>query len=186
MENEYIKLVPADLSLGGQLVDYYRRNREFLKEFEPERDEAFFLLEHQLDILRKEMEDCREKKAYRFYIRPAGQPEKIIGIIGLSNVVWGPFCSAFLGYKLDGAFINKGYMSMATEMLVTYAFEELHLHRIEGNVMPRNKASLRVIEKNHFVNEGVSRYYLNINGVWEDHIHMVKINYKMHGSWIFG
>ena len=45
MENEYIKLVPADLSLGGQLVDYYRRNREFLKEFEPERDEAFFLLE---------------------------------------------------------------------------------------------------------------------------------------------
>ena len=50
----------------------------------------------------------------------------------------------------------------------------------EANVMPRNKASLKVLEKNHFVNEGLSKYYLKINGVWEDHIHMVKINYAMH------
>ena len=54
------------------------------------------------------------------------------------------------------------------------------LHRIEANVMPGNKASLRVLEKNHFVNEGLSKYYLNIIGIWEDHIHMVKINEKMH------
>ena len=38
-------------------------------------------------------------------------------------------------------------MSMAVEMLVRYAFEELKLHRIEANVMPRNAASLRVLEK---------------------------------------
>ncbi len=30
------------------------------------------------------------------------------------------------------------------------------------------------------MNEGLSKYYLNINGVWEEHIHMVKINYAMH------
>ncbi len=69
---------------------------------------------------------------------------------------------------------------MSVAMLIKYAFEELGLHRIEANVMPKNKASLRVLEKNHFVNEGISKYYLNINGVWEDHIHMVKINYAMH------
>ena len=69
---------------------------------------------------------------------------------------------------------------MAIEMLVKYAFEELYLHRIEANVMPKNKASLRVLEKDHFVNEGISKYYLNINGIWEDHIHMVRINYEMH------
>ena len=38
----------------------------------------------------------------------------------------------------------------------------------------------RVMEENHFTYEGTSRYYLNINGVWQDHIHMVKINYAMH------
>ena len=98
----------------------------------------------------------------------------------MNNVVWGAFCSASLGYKLDKDYVNKGYMSVAVEMLIKYAFEELGLHRIEANVMPKNKASLRVLEKNQFINEGTSKYYLNINGVWEDHIHMVKINYAMH------
>lgn len=48
--------------------------------------------------------------------------------------------------------------------------------------MPKNKASLRVLEKNGFENEGISRYYLNINGVWEDHVHMVKINFDWHAG----
>lgn len=180
MKNEYIQLVPADLSLAQPLTDYYKRNRKFLEKFEPVRDEEFFSLEYQRDILKREIAEYQEKKAFRFYIKPMGQPEKIIGAIGLSNVVWGPFCSAFLGYKLDENYINKGYMSMATEILVKYAFEELHLHRIEGNVMPRNLASIRVLEKNHFVNEGISKHYLKINGIWEDHVHMARINYAMH------
>lgn len=180
MKNQYIQLVPADLSLGGQVADYYKRNRSFLESFEPVRSEEFFSLEYQQAVLKKEMSEYEERTAFRFYILSVEQPEKIIGIIGLNNVVWGAFCSAFLGYKLDKDFVNKGYMSMAVGMLTKYAFEELGLHRIEANVMPKNKASLRVLEKNHFVNEGISKYYLNINGVWEDHIHMVRINYAMH------
>ena len=50
------------------------------------------------------------------------------------------------------------------------------LHRVEANIMPRNPASLRAAEKAGFVREGLSRRYLNINGVWEDHIHMVRLN----------
>ena len=180
MENQYIQLVPADLSLVEKVVDYYKRNRDFLEASEPMRNEEFFSLKYQREVLKKEKLEYEEKTAFRFYIIPVEQPTKIIGIIGLNNVVWGAFCSAFLGYKLDKDFLNKGYMSMAVEMLTKYAFEELDLHRIEANVMPKNKASLRVLEKNQFINEGISKYYLNINGVWEDHIHMVKINYAMH------
>lgn len=130
--------------------------------------------------MKKEMADFEAGTAFRYYIMPMDQPSKIIGVIGLSNVVWGAFCSAFLGYKLDKDFTNKGYMTAAVEMLTKHAFEELGLHRIEANVMPRNKASLRVLEKNSFINEEMTKYYLNINGIWEDHIHMVKINYAMH------
>lgn len=180
MQNNYMQLIPADVSFVQQVTDYYRRNRRFLEKFEPVRSEEFFTLEYQEGILKEEMLKYKEKTSFRFYLKLREEPEKIIGIIALNNVVWGSFCSAYLGYKLDEHFINKGYMSAAIEMLVTYAFEELHLHRIEANVMPKNKASLRVLEKNHFVNEGISKYYLNINGVWEDHIHMVKINYAMH------
>nr|WP_307988923.1 GNAT family N-acetyltransferase [uncultured Niameybacter sp.] len=180
MKNQYIELVPADLSLAEQVVDYYKRNKDFLEAFEPVRSEEFFSLGCQQAVLKKEISEYEERTAFRFYILSMEQPTKIIGIIGLNNVVWGAFCSAFLGYKLDKDFVNKGYMSIAVKMLTKYAFEELGLHRIEANVMPKNKASLRVLEKNHFINEGVSKYYLNINGIWEDHIHMVKINYAMH------
>lgn len=180
MKNKYIQLMRADVAFAEQVVDYYKQNKEFLEAFEPVRNEEFFSLEYQREVLRNEMLEYEDKTAFRFYIMLTGRPSRIIGIIGLNNVVWGAFCSAFLGYKLDRNFLNRGYMSMAVEMLTKYAFEELHLHRIEANVMPKNKASLRVLEKNHFRNEGVSKYYLNINGVWEDHIHMVKINYAMH------
>lgn len=180
MQNKYIELVPADISLAEQAANYYKRNRKFLVDYEPRRDEQFFSLEYQQEVLKKEMDDFQQKSAFRFYIKPTDQSHKIIGIIGLNNVVWGAFCSTFLGYKLDESFINKGYMSMAVDMLVRYAFGVLHLHRIEANVMPKNTASLRVLEKNSFVNEGISKYYLNINGIWEDHIHMVRINYDMH------
>lgn len=180
MKNAYMELVPADVSLAEQVTDYYRRNRKFLEEYEPKRDEEFFSLEYQQEILQKEVRDRAENTAFRFYIKLTEQPDKIIGSIGLSNVVWGAFRSAFLGYKLDEQFINNGYMSQAVEMLVKFAFEQLRLHRIEANVMPRNTASLRVLEKNNFINEGTSKYYLNINGIWEDHIHMVRINHDMH------
>lgn len=49
--------------------------------------------------------------------------------------------------------------------------------------MPRNKASLRVLEKNEFQEEGLAKHYLKINGIWEDHIHMVKINTACMNNW---
>ncbi len=179
MENGRIQLIPTDVSLAGQVAAYYQRNRGFLEAFEPAREEQFFSLAHQTALLEQEADIWRAKTSRRFYIRPAGEPQQVIGAIGLNNIVWGAFCSAFLGYKLDRDFINRGYMSEAIGMVVQYAFQELHLHRIEANVMPRNKASLRALEKNQFISEGVSRAYLRINGRWEDHVHMVRLNDNM-------
>lgn len=180
MRNQSIQLLPADVALAGALADYYRRNREFLRPFEPAREENFFSPATQREALAREVAERAQKRSYRFYIAPAENPETIIGAIGLSNVVWGAFRSAFLGYKLDAAYVNRGYMTMAVGMLVDYAFATLGLHRVEANVMPRNRASLRVLEKNGFLCEGLSKYYLQINGVWEDHLHMVRINFSLH------
>ncbi|EHL04332.1 hypothetical protein HMPREF0322_05026 [Desulfitobacterium hafniense DP7] len=70
-------------------------------------------------------------------------------------------------------------MTQAVCAVADFAFSDLHLHRIEGNIMPRNQASLRVLEKCGFVNEGMSKKYLKINDIWEDHVHMVLINEHM-------
>lgn len=169
-----LRLIPADPTLAESVAEYYRRNRSFLQPFEPEREEDFFTAAHQRTLLEQEAEAARRKAAYRFYIQLLEEPERIIGAIGLSNVVWGAFRSAFLGYKLDSAYCGQGYMTEAVALLTKYGFQQLGLHRIEANVMPRNKASLQVLRNNGFEEEGVAKAYLRINGIWEDHIHMVK------------
>lgn len=54
-------------------------------------------------------------------------------------------------------------------MAVTFAFDEVNLHRVQAAVMPKNVGSIRVLEKAEFQYEGYAEYYLKINGVWEHH-----------------
>lgn len=181
MENQKIRLVLAEESMAEQVAEFYKRNQEFWRPFEPERSREYFLAEYQRGLLRQEEEERKHGRSYRFFIKEPGTPDRIIGSIGLSEVVRGCFLSCYLGYKMDLEFCKKGYMTAAVSMITGYAFGKFHLHRIEANVMPGNRASLRVLEKNGFMCEGLSRKYLNINGVWEDHVHMVKLNDAMEG-----
>ena len=183
-------LMPAEESLAGALCDYYKRNREFLTDYMPAWTESFFTERTQLGSIRGHMENAKNRTGYRYYIMPKDEIGKIIGTIGLNNVVWGSFLSCFMGYMLDEAYINRGYkldgalcgrgyMTQAVDAVVNTAFNEIGLHRIEANIMPKNARSLRVAEKCGFVREGMSKKYLCINGVWEDHVHMVKLNENM-------
>ena len=68
------------------------------------------------------------------------------------------------------------YAAEALEAMVELAFEGLNLHRLEASIMPRNAASLALAKRCGFSEEGRSPRYIRINGVWEDHIHMVRLN----------
>ena len=97
----------------------------------------------------------------------------MIGKAGLSSIVRGPFLSAFTGYMMDKDEIRKGYAAEALAELIRAAFEDLGLHRLEANIIPRNEASRALAEKAGFRCEGESPKYLKINGRWEDHAHYV-------------
>jgi len=92
------------------------------------------------------------------------------GEINLSAVQRGPFQSAYIGYWIDEKHAGQGYTPEAVAVLACHAFEELHLHRIQIAIIPRNGASRRVMEKLGIREEGLAERYLEINGVWEDHI----------------
>jgi ribosomal-protein-alanine N-acetyltransferase len=92
------------------------------------------------------------------------------GEINLSAVQRGPFQSAYVGYWVDEKHAGNGYMPEALVVLAQYAFDDLHLHRIQISIIPRNAASRRVVEKLGIRNEGVAERYLEINGEWEDHV----------------
>lgn len=161
------------------LLDYYIRNKDFLKEFEPIKPEEYFTISYQKELLESQYQDWKIGKTYKFYISAMENPEIIIGFISLSNIIRGAFCSCFLGYQLDNDYLNLGFMTESVNKIVDFAFNNLFLHRIEGNVMPKNIPSIKVLEKCGFTNEGVSKSYLKINDLWEDHIHFVKLNHNL-------
>ncbi|MFM9225737.1 MAG: GNAT family N-acetyltransferase, partial [Actinomycetota bacterium] len=47
---------------------------------------------------------------------------------------------------------------------------ELQLHRLEICIIPRNANSRRVMEKLAIRAEGLAERFLEIDGIWEDHV----------------
>ena len=95
---------------------------------------------------------------------------RLVGEINLSGVQRGPYQNAYVGYWVDRDQAGNGYVPEALVVAARFAFEELGLHRLQVSVIPRNASSRRVAEKLGLRNEGVARRYLEIDGVWEDHI----------------
>lgn len=96
--------------------------------------------------------------------------DRVAGEINLNSIQRGPFQNAYVGYWIDEALAGKGYVPESLVLLAAFAFEELVLHRIQVAIIPRNLASHRVVEKLGMRQEGLAERYLQINGVWEDHV----------------
>jgi RimJ/RimL family protein N-acetyltransferase len=65
--------------------------------------------------------------------------------------------SARFGYWLGEAYWGRGIMTAAVQRVAPYALERYRLVRLESPVFAWNPASMRVLEKCGFVNEGVRR-----------------------------
>ncbi len=92
------------------------------------------------------------------------------GEINISSIQRGPFQNAYVGYWVDQKVAGQGIMPESVLVVTRFAFEELHLHRIQISIIPRNTSSRRVVEKLGLREEGTALRYLEINGVWEDHV----------------
>ncbi len=95
--------------------------------------------------------------------------EAIAGMINLSQIFYGPFCNAYLGYGLGVRFTGGGLMTEAVALVLRFAFKDLKLHRVEANVQPENVPSIAVLKRCGFTREGFSRKYLKVGGRWRDH-----------------
>lgn len=94
---------------------------------------------------------------------------RIAGTININNIVRGSFLSASLGYYVGADFAGQGYMYEGLQLALTYAREQLGLHRLEANIQPENHRSIALVKRCGFEFEGMSPDYLYINGAWRDH-----------------
>ncbi|HET8990851.1 MAG TPA: GNAT family protein [Acidimicrobiales bacterium] len=147
------------------------RCRDWLLKWEPRSANAPHLAEDRRSFVTRCQVRERERQigtGFGFGIFVEG---RFVGEISLSSIQRGPLQSAFVGYWIDEAYAGRGLMPESVVVVLQFAFESLRLHRIEINIIPRNAASRRVVEKLGLRFEGIAERYLEIDGAWEDHAH---------------
>ena len=104
------------------------------------------------------------------FVAVRSDDDALVGVFNFSEIVRGAFESAYLGYYAFAPHAGRGYASEALALALDAAFGELRLHRVEVNVQPGNRRSLRLCERAGFVREGYSRGYVRVAGRWRDHV----------------
>ena len=111
-------------------------------------------------------QESRNGSAHSFGVFYQG---RFVGEANLSGIQRGPIQTATIGYWINHEEAGNGLIPEACATIFRFAFEDLGLHRIQISIVPRNAASLRVVEKLGLREEGLALRYIEINGVWEDH-----------------
>jgi ribosomal-protein-alanine N-acetyltransferase len=94
---------------------------------------------------------------------------ELAGVINISQIVRGNFCSAYLGYYSFVPHNGHGYMKRGLAAVLREAFSRHGLHRLEANIQPGNSESRALVQRAGFRLEGFSPRYLKIGGRWRDH-----------------
>lgn len=95
---------------------------------------------------------------------------RFVGQLSVGNVVRGSLLSAWVGYWVAADATGSGVATAAAALGVDHCFGPVGLHRVEATVRPENTASRRVLAKLGFREEGLHLRYLDVGGVWRDHL----------------
>lgn len=136
----------ADAELFFRLID---RNRMYLRRWLPWLDTA-----KTVDDTRFFVDSAMQQRAanngFQAGLWAHDQP---LGVIGYHRIDW-PNRSTSLGYWLGEEFQGRGLMSKACRAMVSYAFDEFHLHRMEIRCAVHNVKSRAIPERLGFRREG--------------------------------
>jgi len=75
---------------------------------------------------------------------------------------------AEIGYQLAPDYWRKGYSFEALKAIINFGFNKMDLHSIEGNVNPKNIASIKLLEKLGFVQEAYFKENFYFDGKFLD------------------
>jgi RimJ/RimL family protein N-acetyltransferase len=73
-----------------------------------------------------------------------------------------------IGFALGQRHWGQGIAREAVERVIQLAFDELDLQRLEADVDPRNERSLRLLERQGFLREGLLRERYHVGGETQD------------------
>lgn len=95
---------------------------------------------------------------------------RLVGQMSMGSIVWGSFRSCFAGYWVSRSVAGQLVTPTALATAGDHLISSVGLHRVEVNIRPENTASLAVVRKVGFREEGLRPSYLHIAGAWRDHL----------------
>jgi ribosomal-protein-alanine N-acetyltransferase len=170
-----VALRHPDMRDYAEWTELRGRSRAFLTPWEPTWPEDELSKTAFRYKVRRYLQDIEDDRAYPFFVFRVSDT-RLVGGVTLSQVRRGAAMSATLGYWVGEPYQRRGHTSAAVRAVLRFAFEDLHLHRIEAACQPDNIASQRVLEKNGSQLEGRAQAYLKINGAWRDHLLYARIH----------
>jgi RimJ/RimL family protein N-acetyltransferase len=81
-------------------------------------------------------------------------------------------CARYAIGILDGALLGRGLGTKTTRVVLSFAFEELALHRVDLRVITYNERAIRCYRRCGFVEEGRTRDSAFVDGTYHDDILM--------------
>ena len=94
--------------------------------------------------------------------------QKLSGAIGLHRLDDINRFTVELGYWIGQPYWNKGIASVAVKKMIDFGFKNLDINRIYASTLETNIASQKVLLKNNFIFEGISRKSAYKNGEFID------------------
>lgn len=171
LKGKRVTLRPLTLSDFPQWQDVRTRSHDWLTRWEPHRPPgAPDVVSSRAAFSARCRARDRERQLGAGYGFGIFTGQRFCGEININGVQRGPFQNAYVGYWIDEACAGQSLIPESVVVVFRHAFEELALHRLQIAIIPRNRASRRVMEKLDVRDEGVAVRYLEINGVWEDHV----------------
>jgi [ribosomal protein S5]-alanine N-acetyltransferase len=165
---------PLRLGDGPAWVEVRRRNEDWLAPWEgraPAQDPVPWAQRHSLAsftaLLRLLRREARAGRSLPFAVTVDGD---LAGQLTVSGVMRGAYDGGLVGYWVDERVAGRGVLPTALALVVDHCFGPVGLHRLQADVRPENHASLRVMAKLGFRQEGVHERYLFIDEAWRDHL----------------
>jgi ribosomal-protein-alanine N-acetyltransferase len=177
LETERLVLAVPPPEDAARVVDYYRRNTEHTRRWDPPRASDFLDEDAVRRRLRTNRDSALAGHSLCLCLYPKADPERpVIGHANFTQFVRGPFQACYLGYAVDAEHEGKGLMREALEAALAHVFDRLGLHRVMANHLPENDRSARLLARLGFEREGFAREYLYVDGRWADHVLNALVN----------
>lgn len=171
--NEVLKLEHPRIEHFDQWREIRSINRAFLKPWEPKWDHDALSKKAFDARIRQVNSNARSKSGFSYLL--IHEQAGVIGGIGLYNIRFGSALTGTIGYWLAQEHNGHGHMGAALNRICQFGLHTQKLTRLESACLPINHRSIKLLESCGFIQEGIGKSYLEIDGKRQDHILFSKI-----------